>query len=343
MNKTSISFFVAGLLVGLLLATFGFAFVLQFGSRSTSSDQQAIVLKLAHGLDQNHPVHLAMLRMSELVRQKSDGTVELQVFPNGQLGAETECIEQVQNGALDMTKTSTAPMESFVPEMAILGLPYLFRDDEHCWRVLDGKIGQELLAAGSSAGLRGLCFYDAGSRNFYTIDKPILTPQDLKGLKIRVQKSRTAMDMVSELGGSPTPIPWGELYTALQQKMVDGAENNLPSFHSNRHFEVCKHFSMDEHTRVPDILLISEKVWSTLPANVQKWVQEAAQESSKYQRELWKQTTQQSLAAVQEAGVSIHYPDQTLFARKASGILGRYKSSPIGDMIQRIQSEESSE
>lgn len=340
MNKTAISYFVAGLLVGLFLATLGFAFVLRFGSQSKGSSEQAIVLKLGHGLDQNHPVHRAMLRMSELLTQKSDGTVELQVFPNGQLGAETECIEQVQNGALDMTKTSTAPLESFVPQMAVLGLPYLFRDEDHCWRILTGEIGEQLLAAGSSVGLRGLCFYDAGARNFYTINRPVLSPEDLTGLKIRVQKSKTAMDMVSELGGSPTPIPWGELYAALQQKMVDGAENNLPSFHTNRHFEVCKHFSMDEHTRVPDILLISEKTWSALPKNVQTWVQEAANESSQYQRELWKQTTQQALEAVQEAGVTVHYPDQSPFARKVAGI---YKSSPLGDMIQRIQSERPSD
>jgi tripartite ATP-independent transporter DctP family solute receptor len=158
-----------------------------------------------------------------------------------------------------MTKTSAAPMEGFVPEMAIFGIPYVFRDNDHCWRVLESEIGRQLLAAGQSVGLHGLCYYDAGSRSFYTIDRPILVPDDLRGLKIRVQQSKTAMDMVEALGGSPTPIPWGELYTALQQRMVDGAENNPPSFHSNRHFEVCKHLSLDEHTIVPDILVSARR------------------------------------------------------------------------------------
>ena len=333
MKKTALSYFVAGTLVGIFLATVGFAFVLRSADHSSAA---GIVLKLAHSLDINHPVHRAMERMSELLIRKSAGMIDLQIFPNGQLGSETECIEQVQNGALDITKCSIAPMESFVPQMSVLGLPYLFRDEQHCWTVLDGAIGRELLEAGSGAGLRGLCYYDAGARSFYTINRPVLTPNDLKGLKIRVQKSKTAMDMVEALGGSPTPIPWGELYTALQQKMVDGAENNLPSFYTTRHFEVCKHYSVDQHTRVPDILLISEKTWSALPADARRWILEAAEESSKYQRELWQQSSQEALEAIQAAGVTVHYPDQSLFTSK---VAEDYESSPWRDLVARIRAE----
>jgi tripartite ATP-independent transporter DctP family solute receptor len=339
--KASVSYFLCGILVGILVATSGFALILrdlgQSGGNSGSASRT--VLKLAHSLDQSHPVHLAMLRMAELVARKSAGSVELQVIPNGQLGSETECIEQVQNGALAMTKTSTAALEGFIPDMAVLGMPYIFRDSEHCWRVLDGAVGRKLLAAGAAAGLRGLCFYDAGARSFYTINTPVLSPGDLQGLKIRVQKSRTAMDLVSVLGGSPTPIPWGELYTALQQRMVDGAENNVPSFHSSRHYEVCKHMSLDEHTRVPDILLVSERVWSELPESVRSWIGEAAIESSVYQRQLWKEKTVESMAAVQEAGVSLHYPDQAQFAEKAAAIVPLPASSPVGDLIREIQAQ----
>lgn len=167
-----------------------------------------------------------------------------------------------------------------------------------------------------------------------------MSPSDLAGLKIRVQKSKTAMDMVSELGGSPTPIPWGELYTVLQQSMVDGAENNLPSFYSNRHFEVCKHVSFDEHTRVPDILLISEKVWSKLSTEIHNWLTEAAAESSAYQRRLWSEETNKAIAAVKEAGVTLHYPDQQLFADKTVSILRSYESTQLGDLIRQIQSYE---
>ena len=339
MDRKALSCFVAGVLLGLLLATAGFALVVRQRNLARSEDGR-IVLKLGHGLDQNHPVHAGMVYMAQRLREKSAGTVELQIFPNGQLGSETECIEQLQRGALAMTKTSAAPMESFVPEMAIFGIPYVFRDNEHCWRVLESEIGKRLLAAGQSVGLHGLCYYDAGSRSFYTIDRPILAPDDLRGLKIRVQQSKTAMDMVEALGGSPTPIPWGELYTALQQRMVDGAENNPPSFHSNRHFEVCKHLSLDEHTIVPDILVVSQKIWENLPPHVQLWVQQAADESSVYQRQLWQDGTETALTAVQEQGVTIHRPDRRPFVERVRPMHESYAGTPVGELLAQIQEVE---
>jgi tripartite ATP-independent transporter DctP family solute receptor len=339
LDRKALSCFVAGVLLGLLLATAGFALVVRQRNLARSQDGR-IVLKLGHGLDQNHPVHAGMVYMAQRLREKSAGTVELQIFPNGQLGSETECIEQLQRGALAMTKTSAAPMEGFVPEMAIFGIPYVFRDNDHCWRVLESEIGQQLLAAGQSVGLHGLCYYDAGSRSFYTIDRPILVPDDLRGLKIRVQQSKTAMDMVEALGGSPTPIPWGELYTALQQRMVDGAENNPPSFHSNRHFEVCKHLSLDEHTIVPDILVVSQKIWENLPPHVQVWVQQAADESSVYQRQLWQEGTEEALRAVQEQGVTIHRPDRRLFVERVRPMHESYAGTPVGELLTQIQEVE---
>jgi len=333
------SFFISGLLLGLLAATAGFALVIRHRNLSGARGGQ-IVLKLGHSLDQNHPVHAAMVYMSRRLKEKSGGTVDLQIFPNGQLGTETECIEQLQRGALAMTKTSAAPMESFIPEMAVFGVPYVFRDGAHCWRVLEGDIGQQLLASGQRVGLHGLCYYDAGSRSFYTIDRPVLAPDDLKGLKIRVQKSKTAMDMVEALGGSPTPIPWGELYTALQQRMVDGAENNLPSFYGNRHFEVCKQFSLDEHTIVPDILMISQRVWRDLPPHVQLWLQEAADESSDFQRRLWVEETEKALNAVRQQGVTVHQPDKAPFAARVQAMHASYAGTPVGDMLVRIKEQD---
>lgn len=339
LDRKAVSCFVGGIFVGLLLATAAFAMVVRQQNLTRSSSGR-IVLKLGHGLDQNHPVHAGMVYMAERLWEKSAGTVELQIFPNGQLGSETECVEQLQRGALAMTKTSASPMESFVPEMAVFGIPYVFRDEDHCWRVLESEIGRGLLDAGQSVGLHGLCYYDAGSRSFYTIDRPILEPDDLRGLKIRVQQSKTSMDMVEALGGSPTPIPWGELYTALQQRMVDGAENNPPSFYSNRHFEVCRHLSLDEHTVVPDILVISQRIWEQLPPHVQVWVQEAADESSVYQRRLWREGTEQALAAVQREGVTIHRPDRQLFIERVRPMHESYAGTPIGDLLARIQEME---
>lgn len=336
-KSKSVSFFLTGLLVGVLCATAGFSWFIRNQSQTNASVR---VLKLAHSLDQSHPVHLAMVHMAERLDAKSKGSVKLEIFPNSQLGGETECLEQVQRGALDMTKTSSAPIESFVPEMAIFSVPYAFRDGDHFWKVAESELGQRLLKQGKSVGLRGLCYYDAGARSFYTINKAVLQPSDLQGLKIRVQKSRTSMDMVEALGGSPTPIPWGELYTALQQKMVDGAENNTPSFHSNRHFEVCKHLTLDEHARVPDVLLMSEKVWKTLPAHVQQYVQEAADESSIYQRNLWKQKSEEALEAVKKEGVQVHYPDKSQFAERVSAMHESFNGTSIGELIQRIKEME---
>ncbi len=336
MASKATSFLIAGFLLGVLAATGGFAWFVRGQSLHSSTHTATTVLKLAHGLDQNHPVHLAMLFMADRLREHSAGTVTLQVFPNGQLGSETECLEQLQRGALAMTKTSTAPIEGFVPQLAVFGVPYVFRDDDHFWKFIQSPAGRELLVAGTSVGLRGLCYYDAGSRNFYTTHKPILVPADLKGLKIRVQQSKTAMDMVEALGGSPTPIAFGELYTALQQSMVDGAENNPPSFYTNRHFEVCKHLSMDEHARVPDMLLMSEKVWQTLSPTVRRWLQQSADESAKYQRKLWQQESEAVLAAVKQEGVTIHYPDKAAFAAMVEPMRRSYDGTDIGRLLKTI-------
>ena len=203
--------------------------------------QSATVIKLAHVLDITHPVHKSMLYMADLVKEKSKGRMRIDIYPGGQLGNERELIELLQIGSLAMTKVSASPMESFVPEMKIFSIPYVFRNEDHLWKILNGEIGEKLLLAGHDYYLRGMCYYDAGSRSFYTKDQPINTPSDLRGLKIRVMKSKTAVEMVQALGGSATPISWGELYTALQQGVVDGAENNPPSFYLSRHYEVSQY------------------------------------------------------------------------------------------------------
>ena len=184
-----------------------------------------LVIRLGHGLDTNHSVHKAMLKMGEELYRISSGTMEIKIYPNQQLGSERECLELLQIGSLDITKVSTGVLENFSPNMKVFGLPYLFRDKAHTFSVLDGPIGKELLNQTSSFRIKGLAYYDAGSRSFYTKTKPIKSPSDLKGLKIRVMESVTAMKMVESMGGSPTPISWGELYTSLQQEVVDGASN----------------------------------------------------------------------------------------------------------------------
>ncbi len=301
------------------------------GSKSTQR-----IIKLAHGLDQTHPVHKAMVYMADKVSEKSAGNMRVDIYSGGQLGAERELIELLQIGSLAMTKVSTAPLEAFVPEMKIFGIPYVFRDDEHRWKVLNHDIGKKLLLAGEPFYLRGMCYYDAGSRSFYTKERPVYTPTDLEGLKIRVMKSITSMNMVQTLGGSATPIPWGELYTALQQGVVDGAENNPPSFYLSRHYEVCKYYSLDEHTAVPDILLMSTVVWNSLSAQEQVWLQEAVDESVVYQKKLWKEASDEALRAVQEAGVEIIYPDKKPFQEAVKPMHESYAGTPMYDLIKEI-------
>ncbi len=316
----------------LILALFLFA---------CGSSNKEKVLKLAHGLDVSHPVHKGMAYMAERLEQKSGGRLTIQIYPSQQLGSERQCVELLQIGSLAMTKVSAAVMEGFAPKYKVLSLPYIFTSKEHSYRVLDGEIGDELLASGTDYWLRGLTFYDAGSRSFYTKERPIMKPEDLAGLKIRVMKSPTAVDMIRAMGGSPTPISWGELYTALQGGVVDGAENNPPSFYTSHHYEVCKYYSINEHTSVPDVLLISTIIWDQLSEEEQRWLQEAARESAVLQRKLWAESEKESLEAVAAAGVQILYPPKEPFAATVASLYKEYEAIPeLMDLITRIRAEE---
>ena len=298
-------------------------------------------LKLAHGLPTDHPVHKAMEFMAERCKEVSGEKLQIQIYAGGQLGSEQQCVELLQIGSLAITKVSAAVMESFTDDYKVLGLPYIFRDQEHGFKVFDGEIGKELLLSTENKWIRGLCFYDAGSRSFYTINKPIEHPDDLKGMKIRVMKSKTAMDMVQLLGGSPTPISWGELYTALQSGVVDGAENNPPSFYTSHHYEVCKHYSLDEHTSVPDVLIISQHIWNDLNEEERGWLQQAADDSVPVQRKLWAASVKESLEEVEKAGVTIYRPDKAPYLDKVKDVYESYKDQEvIYSYIKRIQAIE---
>lgn len=300
-----------------------FLVFLSFVSCQEATDVRT--LRLGHGLDVTHPVHKAMAFMARKVEQKSNGQLRIKIYPSQQLGSERELLELLQIGSLDITKVSAAVLENFAPQIRVFSLPYLFRDDAHKFAVFDSDIGKRLLRQPEQYWLRGLTYYDAGFRSFYTKSKPIQTPADLRGLKVRVQESAMAIALVNRLGGSPTPISWGELYSALQQGIVDGAENNPPSFHTSRHYEVCSYYSLNEHTAVPDILLIGTKTWDTLSAQQQQWLQAAADESALRQRKLWADAEQQALQVVKEAGVQINRPDKQPF---------REMTQPIYEQIQ---------
>ncbi|SMD32293.1 tripartite ATP-independent transporter solute receptor, DctP family [Reichenbachiella faecimaris] len=304
---------------------------------SCNSEKEVRVLKLAHELNETHPVHIGMVEMARLLDEISKGQLTIDIYANGQLGKERDLLELLQIGSLDMTKVSAGALENFVPEIKVLTLPYLFRDSAHTAQVLQGSIGKRLLMKGSNYRLRGLCFFDAGSRSFYSKEAPIQRPEDLAGLKIRVMNSQSAFDMINTLGGTPTPVSFGELYTALQQGVVDAAENNPPSFFTSRHYEICKHYSIDEHTTIPDVLIVSTYLWNSLTDQQKEWLQEAADRAVNYQKKVWAASVAESLEQVKAAGVTVYYPNKSPFQATVEPLYQQYKTDPeLYQLIQEI-------
>jgi tripartite ATP-independent transporter DctP family solute receptor len=273
-----------------------------------SPEESGRVLRLGHSLNRDHPVHKGMEFMAEDVDRRSGGRLRVEIYADGQLGPERDLIELLQIGSLAITKVSTAPLENFSPLIKVFSLPYLFRDREHFWEVADGPIGRELLDASIPYRLKGLCYFDAGARSFYISRKRnrvVRRPEDLDGLSIRVQRSRTAVRLVELLGAKPVPIPFGELYTALDTGTVDGAENNPPSLYTTRQYEVTAAYTLNEHTIVPDILIMSVDAWERLSPEEQAWLQASADAASVHQRKLWAEAETEMLAIIEGAGVEI--------------------------------------
>ena len=325
--------------IGFSLLTLAICVLLLSGCGKSSESVR--VIKLAHALDPVHPVHVAMVFLADRVYEKSGGQMRIDVYHSQQLGSERELLELLQIGSLGIAKTTTAVLEGFSPRYQVYGMPYIFRDREHFFKVLEGEIGRQLLLECEDFWLRGLCYYDSGSRSFYTKDAPIHHPDDLKGMKIRTPESPTAIKLVNALGGSSTPISYGELYTALQQGVVDGAENNPPTLLTSRQYEVISYYSLDEHTSVPDILAISTHVWRKLNSQERSWLQEAADESYEYQKTLFQEAIEESLKKLEEAGVEIVYPDKRLFREKVEGFYDDYKSQPeVYSLIKAIRAVE---
>ena len=246
----------------------------------------ATILKASQNQNSKHPSHKAMLFMGERMKELSKGSLTLKIYANGILGNQRETTELLKTGALDIAKTNANGVEAFDPVYGAFNLPYLFRSREHCFRVVDGPIGKKVLESASSKGFFGLAFYDTGARSLYG-RKPIRTPADIKGLKFRVQPGQTSIQMLEAMGGSPVPIALGELYTAIQQGVVLGAENNISTYMISRHGEVAPYFSSTEHTMVPDVLLISHRTWQRLTEKERSIVKQAAKESSEEMKKIW--------------------------------------------------------
>lgn len=295
-------------------------------------------LKLSHNNDKTHPVHISMQNMADEVKKLTNGEVIIRIYPNSQLGNQRESMELIQSGSLDMAKSNAAELEAFQPIFGTFNLPYLFQSTEHYYKaLLDPEVGEKILASTEGKGFIGLTYYDAGSRSFYA-NKPIKSPEDLKGLKVRVQPSPSALEMMKLLGGSATPLAFGELYTALQQGVVDAAENNPTALTLMRHGEVSKFYSEDEHTIIPDVLLISEKSWAKLTADQKDAVKKAAYNSMMSHKELWAKMTEEEVKKAKEKmGVEFVKVDKQPFIDAVKPMHDKALADPvIGPFVKKI-------
>lgn len=267
------------------------------------------VLRLPHTMPMDHPVHRGIQRMADLVKERSKGKMVIQIYPSALLGGEAQIKELMQHGVMDIGKFSASAFEDNIPEMAAFSLPYLFRDEAHFWSVINSPLGEKILNAGygTSAAVKGLCYYDAGARSFYSRKSagPLNSPATLKGKKIRVMSTALMTRAVEYLGAAPTPIPFSELYSALQTGVIDAAENNIPSYYTNKHYEICPILSLSEHFRTPDILVMNQAVWDTLSADEQSIITRSALESAAYERELWSQETDSYLVNLKAMGMQV--------------------------------------
>ncbi len=288
---------------------------------------EKVTLKLAHNLERSHVVHQAFEEMAKEVKQLSDGKITIRIYPSSQMGSARETMELLQNGALDMTKGSASDLESFDNVYAIYNLPFLFKDQAHFNKVVFGEVGKEIMDSTKEKGFFALSAYVAGTRSFYA-KKPITKPEDLKGLKIRVQASPTTIKMIELMGGSPTPISFGEVYTAMQQGVVDGAENNVPSWVQTRHIEIAKVFSEDEHASIPDFLVISTKTWDKLTPEQQQILAKAATDSQIYQQKLWDKIDADTRAQAKAMGGEIVKVDKAPFRAAVQPLFDDFNKDP---------------
>lgn len=306
---------------------------------STASAQT--VLRSSDTHPDGYPTVEAVKAFGELLSQKTDGRYSVEVFHSAQLGQEADTIEQTQFGVIDLNRISIGAFGTQVPEATVTQLPYIFRSADHFHAVLDGPIGEEILASFEAVDLIALAFYDGGARSFYNTSKPINSPADMVGMKFRVMGSDIFVDMVAAFGGNATPMPYGEVYSSLQSGIIDGAENNYPSFDTAGHAEVAKFYSLNEHLMVPEVLVISKIVWDGLTAEDQALFREAAKESVAKQRELWRAKEVESKAKVEALGAVINEVDKAPFIEAMKPVYEKYVTDPkLQDLVARIQATE---
>jgi tripartite ATP-independent transporter DctP family solute receptor len=299
------------------------------------------VLRSSDTHPDGYPTVEAVKYFGQLVEERTEGRYKVEVYHSAQLGEEADTIEQVRAGVIDLNRVSMGPFNGLVPETQIPSLPYIFRSPEHMRKVMLGPIGDEIAKGFENHGLVLLTYYDGGARSFYNSKKAIESPADIEGMKLRVMQSDIFVDMVAALGGTATPMPYGEVYSAIQTGVVDGAENNFPSYDTAGHHEVAKNYSLDEHLIVPEVFVMSKSAWDKLTPEDQAIFKQAARESAEKQFELWDAQVAASRAKVEGAGSQINTPEKQPFIDAMAPVYEKYVTDPkLQDLVSRIQKTE---
>jgi tripartite ATP-independent transporter DctP family solute receptor len=287
----------------------------------------------------DYPTVAAVRYMGKRLSDQTNGRLGVRVYPSGALGTERDNVELLKIGGLEMMRVHSGALNSVVPETILPALPFVFRSTAHMRAVLDGSIGDEILEAMSAQGLIGLAFYDGGSRSFYTVKKPVETLQDMRGLKVRVPQSDLFVTMMEALKANPTPMPLGEVYTALKTGIVDAAENNWASYESSRHFEAARFYNETEHSMAPDVLVFSKKLWDKLPADDQAMIRKAAKESVPHMRMLWEDREARARSKLAAAGVkTISIKDRQAFIDAMRPVHARFANTQrLKSLLERIE------
>lgn len=332
------------LALGLTVAMLGGCANAGASSSAEATAENPMVLTLAHGLSETHTVHIAMTEFADKVEERTDGRIQVRILPNGQLGSENENMEQLMAGVISMTKVSAPGLATYNESYHTFGLPYIFDDTQDFYHVMDSEPMQEFFLSSADDGFVTITYYTSGARSFYTVNKPIRTPADLKGLKIRVQDMKSQTDMLNALGGIPVAMAYGDVYTSLQTGIIDGTENNETALTTGKHGEICKVFSTDEHAMIPDVLVMSAKTWAAISPEDQEIILEAAHESTESHKIAWDAAIDEAIdeASTQMGVEFVNDVDKEAFREATSGMVDEYCAEYPGvqsllDIINSIE------
>ncbi len=295
-----------------------------------------IVMRLAENQPDNNPVTHADLYLAELVKEATGGEVVIEVYSGAVLGQETESIQQTRAGIIEMARVNTVPLADFIKELGVVTLPYVFVSPEHQYKVVSGEIGEEIARAFENVGLKLICWFHAGSRNFYTVNKPIKSVADVKGMKLRVQPSKISIKMVELMGGVPTPMNYSDVYSALQTGVIDGAENDYVSYYTSSHYEVAKHYTEDGHLAPPAVVIMNKDKFDALKPQYQKILLESGRKAMDFEFEKMIAFNNESKEKVVAAGCQVYTVDVVEFQKAVAPI---YEDFPeFGEVLKRIRS-----